>query len=167
MIGEGVRLGFLTARAGALELHPLLRTFLDAKSRERTGENEADAEPLARHLAGVGLWDDAFILVDRFFSEDLFVTLLESGLRGMLAEARLATLAVWLELGESRQVDAPIIDLAQAEIAFHAGSGEVRGTGHPRQRRLDPLHPMMSRAHYMAGISAHLDYDNERAKRPL
>ena len=122
VISEGVRLGFLTARSGTLELHPLLRTFLDAKTREQTAETKADAERLARRLAELGLWDDAFTLVDGFFSENLFVAILESGLRTMLAEARLATLAGWIELAEARHVDAPIIDLAEAEIAFHKGS---------------------------------------------
>lgn len=165
VVGEGARLGFLTARSGALELHPLLRTFLDAKTRERLEEKEADAERLARHLAELGLWDDAFILVERVFSENLFVALLESGLRTMLGEARLATLAHWLELAESKQVDAPIIDLAEAEIAFHRGQRAksevlaIRAT-----RRLDEADPMMSRAFYIAAMSAHLDYHNERAR---
>jgi LuxR family maltose regulon positive regulatory protein len=112
VIGEGVRLGFLTARSGTLEFHPLLRTFLDAKSREMQARNEADAARLARHLAELALWDDAFTLVERFFSEHLFASLLESGLPALLEEARLSTVAHWLQLAESRKLDVPIIDLA-------------------------------------------------------
>jgi DNA-binding CsgD family transcriptional regulator len=165
VVGEGARLGFLTARSGALELHPLLRTFLDAKTRERMDEKEADSKRLAPHLAQLGLWDDAFVLVERVFSESLFLALLESGLRTMLGEARLATLGHWLELAESKQIDAPIIDLAEAEIAFHKGQRRksevlaIRAT-----RRLDEAHPMLSRAFYIAAMSAHLDYHNERAR---
>jgi len=165
VIAQVVRLGFLTARSGTVELHPLLRTFLDTKTRERSGAIEADAERLARHLAQHERWDDAFLLVERFFSERLFVALLESGLRAMLAEARLATLAHWLELAESRRVDAPIIDLAGAEIAFHEGERRqsealaVRAT-----RRLISGHPLLSRAFYIAGMSAHMDYYNDRAR---
>ena len=165
VVAEGVRLGFLTARSGALELHPLLRTFLDAKTRERTSENKVDADRLARHLADIGLWDDAFTLVSRFFSEELLVTLLERRLAVFLEEARLPTLAHWIALADTHRVDAPIIDLAQAEIEFHKGerrSSEalaVRAT-----RRLNSDHALRSRAFYIAGMSAHLDYYNERAR---
>jgi LuxR family maltose regulon positive regulatory protein len=165
VLSEGVRLGFLTARAGILDLHPLLRTFLDAKARERANENEADAERLARHLAELERWDDTFLLVERFFSERLFVGLLESGLRAMLAEARLATLAHWLELAEVKMVDAPIIDLAEAEIAFHEAKRPKAETLALRAtRRLSDEHPLLSRAFYLAGASAHMDFHNERAK---
>jgi DNA-binding CsgD family transcriptional regulator len=164
VISEGVRLGFLTGRSETLDLHPLLRTFLDAKTRARTAET-FEAARLAHHLAKLGSWDDAFALVEKFFSVSLFVEMLESGLRTMLAEARLATLARWLELAESRKVDAPIIDLAGAEIAFHEGKRRksealaIRAT-----RRLCGDHPMLSRAFYIAGASARMDFHNERAK---
>jgi DNA-binding CsgD family transcriptional regulator len=165
VIAEGVRLGFLTARSGHLELHPLLRTFLDEKTRERTADNDTAAEQLARHLAELGLWDDAFVLIDRFFSEPLFVALLELGLPAMLYAARLPTLEHWLELAQTKQVDAPVIDLAEAEMAFHHGQRRksealaIRAT-----RRFANSNPMLSRAFYIAGQSAHLDYYNDRAR---
>jgi ATP/maltotriose-dependent transcriptional regulator MalT len=165
VLSEGVRLGFLTGRSGTLELHPLLRTFLDAKTREKANENEADAERLARHLAELERWDDAFLLVETFFSERLYVGLLERGLRAMLAEARLATLVYWLELAEAKLVDAPIIDLAGAEIAFHeAKRPKAEALALRATRRLSEEHPLLSRAFYIAGASAHMDFHNERAK---
>ena len=165
IISEGVRLGFLTPRSGNLELHPLLRTFLDAKTRERLVENETEAERLARHLAKLGSWDDTFPLVNRFFSEPLFVTLLESGLPTLLSEARLSTLARWLELGRSRHVDAPVTDLAEAELAFHeAKRRKAESLALRAARRFPSSHPMRSRAFYLAGMSAHMDFHNIRAK---
>ncbi len=164
IMAEGVRLGFLSGRSGTLDLHPLLRTFLDAKTREAT-DSMAVAEQLARHMADRGLWDDAFTLVKRFFSEDLFVSTLESGLRAMLSEARLATLAGWLELGESKMIDSPISDLAGAEIAFHEANRRKSETLAMRAtRRLGADHPMLSRASYIAGASARMDFHNDRAK---
>ena len=163
VIREGVRLGFLTERSGGIELHPLLRTFLETKNK-----GHADvADPrhgLARYVAQRGAWDDAFTLVIHSFSEAVFVDLLESGLRDMLAAARLATLERWLDLAYQKHLDAGIVDLAQAEIAFHQGErtkGEtlaLRAT-----RRFGDDHPLASRAFYIAGMSAHLDYHNERA----
>jgi LuxR family transcriptional regulator, maltose regulon positive regulatory protein len=164
VIAESVRLGFLTARLGSLELHPLLRTFLDAKAREGDRDSEATVERLGKRLAELGLWDDAFTLVDRFFSEGVFVALLERGLRALLEETRLPTLTRWLKLAESQQVDAPIVDLAGAEIAFHEGKrrrSEALATR--ASRRLNSSHPMLSRAYYVAGTSAHMDFHNERA----
>jgi DNA-binding CsgD family transcriptional regulator len=166
VIAEGVRLGFLTARSGSLELHPLLRTFLDARTRERSTDIEVAAEQLARHLGELGLWDDAFVLSNRFFSEELVIALLERGLPAMLQAARLPTLERWLELARAKQVDSPVIDLAEAEMAFHHGKRRqserlaIRAT-----RRFDSLHTMRSRAFYIAGQSAHLDFYNERAGR--
>jgi DNA-binding NarL/FixJ family response regulator len=165
VIGEGVRLGFLTARSGTLEFHPLLRTSLDAKSREMPAANEAHAARLARRLAELALWDDAFTLVERCFSEHLFASLLESGLPALLEEARLSTLAHWLQLAESRKLDVPIIDLAGAEIAFHeAKRPRAEALALRATRRLNDEHPMLSRAFYIAGASAHMDFHNERAK---
>jgi DNA-binding NarL/FixJ family response regulator len=165
VISEGVRLGFLTGRSETLDLHPLLRTFLDAKTRARTAENVSAAGLLARHLADLGQWDDVFVLVEKFFAESLFISLLESGLPVLLQEARLSTLARWLSLAESSHVDAPIVDLVEAEIAFHHGKRKrseslaIRAT-----RRFDEDHPMRIRALCTAGMSAHMDYYNDRAR---
>ena len=165
VISDGVRLGFLTPRSGNLELHPLLRTFLDSKTRERTAENEATAERLAQRLAELGAWDDAFPLVNRFFSEVLFVALLESGLPALLREARLSTLARWLELGRARQADVPVVDLAEAELAFHQGERRKAETLAIRAaRRLGSHHTLRSRAFYVAGVSARMDFHGDRAK---
>ena len=165
IIGQGARLGFFSTRSGTPELHPLLRTFLLEKARDGFDKSHSDSQRLARHFADQGLWDEAFTLLNFEFSEDLFVTLFERGIQTILDEARLATLASWLDLGHARRVDAPIMDLAEAEIAFHEGKRQmsedlaVRAT-----RRLQSDHSMLSRAHYIAGLSAHLAYENQRAR---
>jgi LuxR family maltose regulon positive regulatory protein len=165
VVAEGVRLGFLTARAGTLELHPLLRTFLDAKTRPRTTEDEAVAKRLACYLSEVGRWDDAFTLVENFFAEGLFVALLEKGVDAILREARLPTLERWLELADENRVDAPIVDLAHAEVAFSQGKRQKSETLALRAARgLSRSHRLLPRAFYIAGSSAHLDYRNHQAR---
>jgi LuxR family maltose regulon positive regulatory protein len=164
VVAEGLRLGFLAIRSEALELHPLLRTFLETKSGDVHGRAR-EADRLARHLAEVGLWDDAFALVKRFFSSDLFSDLLETALPTMLAEARLASLSGWLELARSEHVDTPIIDLAESEIAFHQGSRRRSEALAVRAaRNIGSDHQLLSRAYYLAGMSAHLEYHNDRAR---
>jgi LuxR family maltose regulon positive regulatory protein len=164
VLAEGARLGFLTARSGSLELHPLLRTFLDTKTRSQELDTELGAS-LAHRVAQLGLWDDAFTLTKRFFTADLFVSIFERGFPTMLAEARLATLARWLELAYSKSVDAPVVDLGEAEIAFLKGDRQKSERLAIRASRgLGTSHRMLSRAFYIAGMSAHLEYQNERAR---
>jgi DNA-binding CsgD family transcriptional regulator/tetratricopeptide (TPR) repeat protein len=163
VVAEGVRLGFLSARSGAIEFHPLLRTFLDTKELE--DDCSEVTQELARYFAKVDRWDEALLLLERFFSADLFVPLLEDGLRHMLADARLATLRHWLELAERKRVDAAIIDLAQAEIAFlEAKRARSEALAVRAARRLANDHQMLSRAFYIAGASAHMEFRNDRAK---
>lgn len=165
MIAEGLRLGFLTGRSETLEFHPLLRAFLETKSQGRASPSAADADALVRHLAAEQKWDDAFVLLTQRLSEPLFLDVLEQGLRTILAEARIATLTNWVELAHRRRIDAPIIDLAEAEIAFLNGNREAAELLALRAARsLEECHPMTSRAFCLAGASAHLDYFNDRAK---
>jgi LuxR family transcriptional regulator, maltose regulon positive regulatory protein len=160
----GIRLGFLATRSGNLELHPLLRAFLETKTRELPG-TQGDAKRLAFHLAGQGSWDDAFTLAELYFSEPLFVEILELGLPTILAEARTATLAKWVELAENEKVDAPIVDLAEAEIAFHRGDRrKSKALAVRAARGFGDEHQMASRAYYIAGTSARMDYEVSEAR---
>jgi LuxR family transcriptional regulator, maltose regulon positive regulatory protein len=164
VIALGIRLGFLATRSGNLELHPLLRAFLETKTRELPGI-EGDARRLAFHLAGQGSWDDAFTLVELYFSEPLFIEILELGLATMLAEARTATLAKWVELAESEKIDAPIVDLAEAEMAFHNGDRrKSKALALRAARGFGDDHRMASRSYYIAGTSARMDYLNREAR---
>jgi DNA-binding NarL/FixJ family response regulator len=146
-------------------LHPLLRTFLESKTRERADEMAADADCLARHLGDRSLWDDAFTVVSKFFNESLFVNLLENNLRSLLRDGRIPALVNWLDIGRLRHVDAPAMDLAEAELAFHeAKRRKAESLALRAARRLPPGNAMRSRAFYVAGISARMDFRNDRAK---
>ncbi len=165
IVAEGLRLGFLSSpRPGELELHPLLRTFLEAKLREGGSELAAPAAELADFLAERERWDEAFALVERFFDSRVFVMLLEAALPSMLSEARLPTLEAWLELAAAKRVDSPVVELGEAEVAFRQGARQKAETlAIQATRRLEPDHALRSRAFYLAGLSAHLEYRNEAA----
>jgi ATP/maltotriose-dependent transcriptional regulator MalT len=164
VIRAGVKLGFLNLRANAIELHPLLRTFLDTKSRETVFNVERAVRELADYLSAEGRWDDAFALIDRSFSEDLFTSLLERGLLVLLDGRRLRTLTRWLKLAESKAVEAPVVQLAEAEIAFHEGfRRKAEALALHAANHLDKGQPLRSRAFYVAGSSARMDFHNERA----
>jgi LuxR family maltose regulon positive regulatory protein len=162
VIAEGVRLGFLTGRSGDLQFHPLLRAFLEPRVRQ-LATREAEVERLSAHLAGLKFWDDAFALLRRFYSERVFVKLFERSLDDLLQGSRLPTLARWVQLAEENHVDAPVLDLARAELAFAAGHRrKAEELGLRSGRRLKARHPLRSRAYYVAGISARMNCYPER-----
>jgi LuxR family transcriptional regulator, maltose regulon positive regulatory protein len=165
VISEGMRLGFLSTRSANLELHPLLRTFLDSKTRERTADSVKCAEHLARHFADSGAWDDAFYLVKHFFDEELFIDLFENGLQAMVAQARLPTIARWLTLAEEHRIDDPLVDLAGSEVSFHHGDRpKAEALALRATLRLEEVHSLRSHAFNIAAMSAHLTGENERAR---
>jgi ATP/maltotriose-dependent transcriptional regulator MalT len=120
LVAEAVNLGFLTqATPEAYELHPLLRVFLEGKLRG------ADKQALHRavHAAGSALiqlrrWDDAFELVERHLADPLLLDLFSHGVEQMLREGRPATITRWVAHARERGLDSPLIDLADAEVAF-------------------------------------------------
>jgi DNA-binding CsgD family transcriptional regulator len=166
VMAEGLRLGFLnSSRPGSVELHPMLRAFLDTRTLEWNPEETEVAANLATHFGGRERWDDAFDLVERFFSERLFTDLLETALPSLLHEARLPTLTRWLELAQARRVDEPVVDLVEAELAFRHGRRQKAETfGAKAALRFGASHVLVSRALYIAGMSAHMDFRNESAQ---
>jgi LuxR family maltose regulon positive regulatory protein len=123
-MSEGVRLGFLTSPApGLYDVHPLLRAFLDSKVKEerRTPADEEMVSDVVRHLVDREQWDDAFTLIDRAFRRTMFLDLVEIAMPHLLRDSRLPTLSRWVEFAASRRIDSPMLDLAEAEIAFRNG----------------------------------------------
>jgi LuxR family transcriptional regulator, maltose regulon positive regulatory protein len=165
ILKNGMRLGFLSTRAHGLEIHPLLRTFLRRKASELGTKHDADAEALAHFLIDRRAWDEALLVSDIVGSDGLFVDLLEQGLPLMLAEARMPTVGQWLNHATVRRIDAPIVDLAEAEIAFLRGQRRKSESLALRAaRRLESGHSLISRAFYIAGTSARMDYHHDDAQ---
>ncbi len=165
VLREGARLGFLTNRAQAIEIHPLLRAFLKRKASELGSEYEGDAAKLAYYLVTRRAWEDILLLSEGMASDELFVDLMEHSLPLMLAEARMPTVNRWLETATTRRVDAPVVDLAEAEIAFLRGERRKSESLALRAgRRFHFDHPLVSRAYYIAATSARMDYPHEDAR---
>ena len=166
-LSEGVRLGFLTSQGpGAYDVHPLLRAFLDSKIKEerRTPEDEEMASRVVRYLIDREQWDDAFTLLGRSFTQRIFTELLDGALHGLLADARMPTLARWIERAHAERMDTPIIVLAEAEVAFREAERlKAEGLASEAARRFKPDHPEKSHAFYLAGAAAHLSERNPEA----
>jgi ATP/maltotriose-dependent transcriptional regulator MalT len=163
---DGHRLGFLVpSEHGVFEIHPLLRTFLEEKFRELAGERApAIVELVVQTHLGREEWDDAFSIVERFFDADLLVHVVETALPQVLTEARLPTVARWVECAVEHNADAPVFDLAEGELAFRAGDMlRSEALGLQAARRFDEGHPLASRSYALAGRSAHLAHEDEVA----
>jgi ATP/maltotriose-dependent transcriptional regulator MalT len=163
---RGVELGFFASSPRErLELHPLLRRFLTSKFRKRdddpTGKVIADiTDILIRHAE----WDDVFALALRFSDNRLLAKLFDASLVQMLDEARLPTLANWIAAATSRGADFPIVDLADAELAFRRGDlRRAEALACQAARRFERAHRLSSRAFWIAGSSAHLMFRDEAA----
>ena len=163
---DGRRLGFLVpSEQGVDEIHPLLRVFLEEKFRELAGDrSSAIVELVVRTHLGREEWDDAFSIVERFFDAELLVEVVETALPQVLLEARLPTLARWVECAAQHEVDAPVFDLAEGELAFRAGDRtRSEALGLQAARRFEEGHALVSRSFALAGTSAHLSYQDEIA----
>ncbi len=166
VLTDGLRLGFLsTAALGRFDLHPLVRSFLEAKfSEDRDDTTTEMVSRLARALLKRREWDDVFSLIEKYPSAELLVELFEAALPELLGDARLPTLARWVEAAAEQGTDSPVIDLAEAEIAFRNGEqARAEALALQASRRFEPLHRFASHAFHLAGLSAHLRYRDETA----
>ncbi len=166
VLANGLRLGFFSdGGRSRFDLHPLVRSFLEAKfSENRDDTTDEMVFRLGRALIERGEWDDAFSLIQKFSSSRLLVELLEAALPQMLREVRLPTLSRWVKTAAADAADSAIVNLTEAELAFRDGD-RVRAEAVALQasRRLEDAHPSMSRALCIAGFTAHLRYRDATA----
>jgi ATP/maltotriose-dependent transcriptional regulator MalT len=122
-IAESERLGFMQRdRESTLEIHPLLRSFLI----EKLSTAESDDLQLLPRTLGLGLlklrrWDDVFSIHVSFPAAGLFLPLLEASLESLIEDGRLDTVRRWLEHAAESGVRHPLVDLAEAKLAFRHG----------------------------------------------
>jgi LuxR family transcriptional regulator, maltose regulon positive regulatory protein len=176
ILSHGVRLGVLSGeRPGPYALHPLLRGFLEAKLSERGSHAVGHVvDVIARFLVERRMWDESFAVIERFGDAAALNELVGAALDEMLERGRLPTLERWLSHANAQDVEEPILDLAQAEIAFRQGahlkawslaSNAALGFGNS--------HRLASRSLFRAGQSAHLSakedlaYDLHRRARDV
>ena len=164
-VDAGNRLGFFLLRSdGGVDLHPLLRTFLDRKLREHSAEHVvAVVSRVGRFLVERHRWDEAFSVASRYSDQDLLVTLVENALDDMLSHGRLTSLSTWLDLQQPHERH-PVLDVAEAEIAFRQGDyRKAAGLAVQASSRLRGGHFFTFRALHLAGYCAHFSNDPEAA----
>jgi len=163
LLEEGVRLGFLSQQASTYELHPAIHGFLERRSRERPDYDQR-IKTIGAALLKEEAWDETFELAQRHDSDDLLLELIEHATEALLAEGRVSTLEQWLNYAGDRHFTDPVLDYAEAEVAFRNAlhtKAEILGA-----RAADGFgrgHRLSSRAYTRAGHSAYLAGNLDRA----
>jgi LuxR family transcriptional regulator, maltose regulon positive regulatory protein len=155
LVEAGLRLGVLTEQeGGTFVIHPLLREFLQAQAKGHREEAEY-ATRLVKYFLAEGLWDFAFDVARQASIPELTEEAIEGGLDSMLSQGRLATIQLWVDFALSEHLDLPIVDLAEAELAFRHGEHErayVLAAQAASQAEDKPQ--LRARSHIRAGHSA-------------
>jgi LuxR family maltose regulon positive regulatory protein len=158
IVAEAVRLGFLVdADPGIVELHPLVREFLNRRSTPVETPSAAEIDRIVRALTDKRRWDDAFAVVEAVGAKSSLIELVRVAFRALLDEGRLSTLTRWATVGRERVGVSPVLDLAEAEVAFRRGRDrEAEALAAQAARLLEPDDPLRGRSFYVAGQAARL-----------
>jgi LuxR family transcriptional regulator, maltose regulon positive regulatory protein len=166
ILDHGFRLGVLSGeRSGPYGLHPLLRTFLDSKLTEH-GTHAAThvVDLVTTFFIQQQLWDEAFAVIQRLGGSSALIELVAAGLDEMLEQGRLSTLERWLTSGRDQGIEGPVLDLAQAEVAFRQGAHvQALSLATDAASGFGSEHPCTARALLRAGQSAYLSAQEDLA----
>jgi LuxR family maltose regulon positive regulatory protein len=149
------------------EIHPLIQHFL----RSKLAEHDSTVVQAAVRRVGTFYiahqdWDSGFAVASAFDDTELAVAVIKAGLEDVLAQGRVSTVAHWLEFATDRFADDPILDLAEAELAFRQGAHpQTEVLAHRAATRLSRQGSveLAARAHARAGRAAHLAGDEGKA----
>jgi LuxR family transcriptional regulator, maltose regulon positive regulatory protein len=156
VLHSGFQRGILTrSEQGTFDFHPLLAEFLSERAFRNAAERQEAAERVGQVFLTVGQWDEAVDLACRFGLPALLNATLEASLYPLLDSGRLATVTRWLDAGAMLLSDSPLLDLAEAEVAFRVGNhGRAEAMAQQAARRLGSHSALISRAYFRAGHSA-------------
>jgi LuxR family maltose regulon positive regulatory protein len=159
VMSEGERTGFLTSNGDSYDMHPLLRQFLRSKLSEfEQDEIRQCANSIGQFYLDEKRWDAAAAVATEFALTDLMLSVLEDALDSALSEGRLTTVKRWVTTVETAAPTAPIVRLAEIEIAFRTGDwSNARSQATHLARSIPEDHALASRIYLRAGQLAHLD----------
>jgi ATP/maltotriose-dependent transcriptional regulator MalT len=165
ILRNGYRSGFLSKGPRGYEMHPLLRQFLRTKLNDFDPETvAATARSIGTAYVEAGLWDEAVSVGEEFRLDEIILRVLHNALEGALSEGRIATVERWLALARVGVPTAPIVRLAEIEVAFRTGNvAAAREKARQLVRSIRPDEPLASRINLRAGQIAHLDDRLEEA----
>ena len=160
VLKQGERLGLITETIhGPPVLHPLLRRFLEGRLLH---DDPSSAHEIVHRVIGWYIentrWDDAFAVISRHAADAELADLLAQATHPLLAEGRIDSVNQWLQLAAKARVTGPVVDLAEAEIAFrHGHHHEAEILASRAAEALGTRHRLYPRALIRAGQSAQFD----------
>jgi ATP/maltotriose-dependent transcriptional regulator MalT len=149
---------------GRVEVHPLARTFLVAKLRERSDAREIGIAAFEVAI-DVGQYDQAFDLIEAAGVGDRLERLIIRAYADLVETGRVGTLARFLRCGDREaRVPQALHDLIGADRALNAGNlDRAQALGEATFRQLPNAHPLKPRGYLVAGRAAHLSHRLEQA----
>src|SRR5919109_3252799 len=121
LIGKGADIGiFSVGSPGTYSVNPLLRRYLARLSSEVSATSDNVGAKLIAHYLGRREWDDAFEVAKSYDPHRNIPQVFITSLDILLKEGRLATVSRWLDESLRAQIRDPILDLAEAEVAFRS-----------------------------------------------
>ena len=157
VLEEGASVGFLTPTGeDHHDLHPLLRAFLLRKGAERAGPQSAALRSLVSRLLELQEWDDALAVAATPIGRELVPLVLKTCLDPLLRDGRLDTIRLTVAAAREASTDDPVLDLAEAELAFRQGDHRrAQVLGEATLNGLGPTDPLRSRTLYRTGLAAY------------
>jgi len=155
VVADAERVGLVSRTRGVVEIHPLVRSFLEAKANATIPPGEL-LERLTAHFIRFGDWDDAFELIETYRLDAQLIELLRNALPGVLSAGRAATVERWTAYARTRTFDQPEITLAHAELLLRRGHWTAAETMACACAPLLRGTPLAAYACLCAGTAAHL-----------
>jgi ATP/maltotriose-dependent transcriptional regulator MalT len=166
-LSQATERGFVSrSSADNLEMHPLMRAFvIERFRRSQLQRAELLARQLLQGLSEARRWDDCLQLLNEFPLEPSLTDTLAEALNELLAGGRLATVDRWIEKARESGSQAPILLVAEAELALRRGeAARAQAVAEHASRILDGS-DLAARAFVIAARAAHLRGDEAASSR--
>ena len=164
VIDESVRLGLLTPRTAELEMHPLLRSYLERELLDTDDGAARVVTKAADALCRRGDWEAAVDLLYRFDRLEDLDSVVSAALGPLLSAGRLATLGNWVERAGDAGMSSGVLTLTEAEVEVRRGvHARAESLAMHATRSRDLPANLLSRCYSVAGEAAHLRDDDRRA----
>jgi LuxR family maltose regulon positive regulatory protein len=160
MVEIAIHLGILSVDSGdTYSINPLLRAYLARMAINLSLKPISDvALDLVNFYLSRQSWDHAFEVAKIHTPEVGIPQVAGAALDALLAEGRLATLTRWLDHASSVHLSAPVLDLADAEVAFrlndHSRAEQLAAQASEKLAESPYLARSLTRAGYAAVLAS-------------
>lgn len=152
-LGSAQAAGLIAVDGGSkLSMHPLISQAITRRQTSALPEHLSDlVEPVLKHR----LWNEAIALAEAVPDAAFISQVLPTALPELLRTGRLRIVRRWVEAGRTAEVDAGIVDCADAELSLRQGE-LLRAYGLGVQTSKQLTGDLAAHAHLIAAQAAHL-----------